>query len=939
MKPTNSLIRALEWSGYLRRKIEMNEQLETELCQDILHPLTPAIIEQWFTQQASGQPVNQPLSTEQCKPVLRKLRNRVFCTLMVRDINGQACFEEVTQCMSFLADLAVKQAYMSIMHELVRTHGEPIDPETGKPMEMIILGMGKLGGKELNVSSDIDLIMLYAQEGETTGRRPLSHHEFYGRLTQRMMPVLSEINADGQVFRTDLRLRPDGDAGPLAWSLDALENYLITQGREWERYAWLKARIIPVKYFEQSAPKEDIAQLKSLCTPFVYRKYFDFDALSSLRQLREQIRQDWQRKALNRNGVDSIHNIKLGEGGIREIEFTVQLSQLIRGGRMPSLQLRGLLPALHAEISMGLITKEEGLLLENAYRFLRRIEHMLQYREDEQTHLLPADPQRFAALAKAMNMETEAFRLQLNEHRQVVSRSFRNAFRIAGMGEESPSVAHDRNHQDIPENIDPPELAQQFFAPENHEYIENRIKALLNSSRIRTLSGSSRTRLKKLLPKLLETAAKTDDPQLTCGNLFDLVEAIAQRSAYIALLAEYPETLARVARIMSASHWAAGYLIRNPILLDGLIDWQTLMQNVDFSHVATQLSKDLDACVLQDGQPDVEQQMNIMRDVQKQISFQLLAQDLSGGLSVEKLADHLSALADLLLEESLRRIWPAVKPKPEKTADEVPDYPRFAVIAYGKLGGKELGYASDLDLVLLFDDPADYALEVYAKLGRRLSTWLSSMTSSGRMYEIDLRLRPDGDAGLLAISVDTFEKYQLEHAWPWEHQALTRARFCAGDKAIGKRFEQIRRNIMLKERDREQLRQDIIDMRAKMRAGHPNNSGMFDVKHDTGGMVDIEFITQYLVLAYSYQYPRLLDNLGNITLLNIAAEGGFIPEELAREVADAYRTLRKTQHAVRLRDQEKARIDNDLLLAEREVVNKLWETVFPGTRTQQSNTA
>ncbi|NLY33718.1 MAG: bifunctional [glutamate--ammonia ligase]-adenylyl-L-tyrosine phosphorylase/[glutamate--ammonia-ligase] adenylyltransferase [Alcaligenaceae bacterium] len=933
MMPTKSLTRALEWSGYLQRKISTNEQLKTELSQDILHPITADIIQQWFT-QASGQPVHQPMATEQCKQVLRKLRNRAFCALMVRDINGLACFEEVTQSMSFLADLAVQQAYMSIMRDLVHTHGEPINPETGRPMEMIILGMGKLGGKELNVSSDIDLIMLYAQEGETTGRRPLSHHEFYGRLTQRMMPVLSELNADGHVFRTDLRLRPDGDAGPLAWSLDALENYLITQGREWERYAWLKARIIPVKYFEQSSPKEDIAQLKSLRTPFVYRKYFDFDALASLRQLRERIRQDWQRKALNRNGVDSIHNIKLGEGGIREVEFTVQLSQLIRGGRMPSLQLRGLLPALHAEIGIGLITKEEGLLLENAYRFLRRVEHMLQYREDEQTHLLPADPERFAALAKAMNMEEPAFRSQLNEHRRVVSRAFRNAFRIAGMGEEPASGSH---HSDTPDNTDLSELIQQFFSPESHEYIENRIKALLNSSRIRTLSGSSRTRLKKLLPTLLETAAKTDDPQLTCGNLFDLIEAIAQRSAYIALLAEYPETLARVARIMSASHWAAGYLIRNPILLDGLIDWQTLMQNVDFSHIATQLSKDLDACVLQDGQPDVEQQMNIMRDVQKQVSFQLLAQDLSGGLSVEKLADHLSDLADLLLEESLKRIWPAVKPKPEQTNEQVPDYPRFAVIAYGKLGGKELGYASDLDLVLLFDDPADYALEVYAKLGRRLSTWLSSMTSSGRMYEIDLRLRPDGDAGLLAISVDTFEKYQLEHAWPWEHQALTRARFCAGDKAIGKRFEQIRRNILLKERDREQLRQDIIDMRAKMRAGHPNHSGMFDVKHDHGGMVDIEFMTQYLVLAYSHQYPRLLDNLGNIALLKIAAEGGFIPEDLANEVADAYRTLRKTQHAVRLRGQEKARIDSNLLLGERKAVDKLWEIVFPGTREQESN--
>ncbi|NLY63854.1 MAG: bifunctional [glutamate--ammonia ligase]-adenylyl-L-tyrosine phosphorylase/[glutamate--ammonia-ligase] adenylyltransferase [Alcaligenaceae bacterium] len=928
MNQHQSLTRALEWSGYLNRRINSSKTLEAGLSQDILQPVTPATIKLWFS-QASGLPDSEPLSVEQCKQVLCKLRNRVFSSLMVRDINQQASFEEVTLGMSALADLAVAQAYCSVMRDMVQVHGEPVDPETGKPMEMIILGMGKLGGEELNVSSDIDLVMLYPQEGETTGRRPLSHHEFYGRLTQRMMPILSEQNADGQVFRTDLRLRPDGDGGPLAWSLDALENYLITQGREWERYAWLKARVIPVRAFANSVPEQAIAQLESLRTPFVYRKYFDFDALSSLRQLRERIRQDWQRKALSRNGVDTIHNIKLGEGGIREIEFTVQLAQLIRGGRIPSLRLMGLLPALHAETEMGLISKQDANRLENAYRFLRRVEHMLQYREDEQTHLLPANNGRLEALAKVMNLSPDEFCTTLTAHRQFVSNSFRNAFRIAGMSEETPDTGNESNHQKNNKPDDLHELSRQLFPEENHSYIENRLNALLGSNRIRALPVSSRKRVGKLLPLLLEAAAKTDNPQAACAGLLDLIEAIAQRSAYIALMAEYPEILARVARIMSASPWAASYLIKNPILLDSLIDWPTLMQDVEFSHIATQLASDLDASVLPDGLADIEQQMNIMRDLQKQVSFQLLAQDLNGDLSVEKLADHLSALADLLLEESLRRVWPAVKPKPDQTNTVIPDYPHFAIIAYGKLGGKELGYASDLDLVLLFDDPADYALEVYAKLGRRLSTWLSSMTSSGRLYEIDLRLRPDGDAGLLAVSVDTFEKYQHEHAWPWEHQALTRARFSAGDKTIGARFEQIRRDILLSRRDTEQLKKDIIEMRRKMRSGHPNNSDLFDVKHDTGGMVDIEFITQYLVLAHSHQYPRLLENLGNIALLGIAAEGGFIPADLANEVANAYRTLRKMQHEVRLRGQEKARINSSLLLPEREAVIKLWSMIFP----------
>ncbi len=442
------------------------------------------------------------------------------------------------------------------------------------------------------------------------------------------------------------------------------------------------------------------------------------------------------------------------------------------------------------------------------------------------------------------------------------------------------------------------------------------------------MSNSSRARLEKLLPAVIQAASHTPLPNAACARLFDLIETIAQRSAYIALLAEFPDTLARVARIMAASPWAASYLTANPILLDSLIEWKSLMEPVNIAATAEQLDKELDACVLHDGTPDVEQQMNVMRDVQRQVSFQLLAQDLEGVLTVEKLADQLSGLADVLLQESLKRVWPLVRPKQIEPDDALYHMPKFAVIAYGKLGGKELGYASDLDLVLLFDDPGDYALEVYAKLGRRLSTWLSSMTSSGRLYEIDLRLRPDGDAGLLAVSVDTFEKYQREHAWVWEHQALTRARFSAGDPQIGKTFERIRRDILLQQRDPDWLRQQVIQMRGRIRAGHPNKTELFDVKHDHGGMVDIEFITQYCVLAYAHQHKKLLENLGNIALLNIAGEVGILDAEHARATADSYRVLRRMQHAVRLKGDEKARIDPSLLKEERAAVCTLWNDVF-----------
>ncbi len=933
MNCIQSLQSALSWSGYLRRRLDARPEIQQQILADSAEPITPTRIEQWSQELAAGVGVDaaatQAWEIEHCRIILRKLRSRLFDTLVVRDTGGEATLEEVTHAMSFLADFAVAQAYRSVMTDMVQVHGAPMDPATGKPMEMIILGMGKLGGYELNVSSDIDLIMLYPEEGETAGRRPLSHHEFYGRLTRRMMPILSDQDANGQVFRTDLRLRPDGDAGPLAWSLDALENYLIAQGREWERYAWLKARIIQVQALEGSAPAPYAQQLESLRLPFIYRKYFDFDTLASLRQLRERIRQDWQRRALSKNGVDTVHNIKLGEGGIREIEFVVQLSQLIKGGRLPTIQEPCLIKALHAEVSAGLIAPEAGSKLEEAYRFLRRVEHFLQYREDEQTHLLPNDQARMAALATVLGLSATDFTTRLAAHRQFVADTFRDAFRIAGLNDDQSNGQQpqtcDTEHRDD-RNLE--DIIKQHFAEHDSDDVEHRLEALLGSSRIRSLSNSSRARLEKLLPAVIQAASRTPLPNTACARLFDLIETIAQRSSYIALLAEFPDTLARVARIMASSPWAASYLTANPILLDSLIEWNSLMEPVNIAQTAEQLDKELDACVLHDGTPDVEQQMNVMRDVQRQVSFQLLAQDLEGELTVEKLADQLSGLADVLLQESLERVWPLVRPKQIQPDDALYHMPKFAVIAYGKLGGKELGYASDLDLVLLFDDPGDYALEVYAKLGRRLSTWLSSMTSSGRLYEIDLRLRPDGDAGLLAVSVDTFEKYQREHAWVWEHQALTRARFAAGDPEIGKTFERIRRDILLQQRDPEKLKQEVIEMRARIRAGHPNKTELFDVKHDHGGMVDIEFITQYCVLAYANQHKQLLENLGNIALLNIAGEVGILNAEHARKTADSYRILRRMQHAVRLKGDEKARIDPSLLTEERAAVCTLWDDVF-----------
>lgn len=950
MPHTSPLERALHWSGALRRKIVGDTEFEQWLIKASAKPVNATTIRRWLD-EIQKQPSALPLSVDDTRRLLRQVRSRIFFTLLVRDINGQAPLREVVSAMSLFADLAVSQAYKSVVADLAETHGMPLDPTTAKPQEMLIIGMGKLGGKELNVSSDIDLIMLYGEEGETTGRRKISHHEFYSRVTQRMMPVLSELDANGHVFRTDLRLRPDGDSGPLAWSLEALENYLITQGREWERYAWLKARPIPCRSHADSDPDSQIAQLETLRIPFVYRKYFDFDSLSAMRALRERIRQDWQRRATAHNGIDTTHNIKLGDGGIREVEFVVQLTQLIRGGRMPSLQQRNLLAALRKQVAAGVIAPEIAKQLEAAYIFLRRTEHMLQYREDEQTHLLPHDPQQRDNLAAAMGMNPDEFESALSTHRAFVNQTFCEAFRIAGMGEtdgdnggqresreyragrsnEAGSDATSRHHNSRSSSATAPDYAglsdqiQQQFG-EHANMLNERVESMLDSHRIRSLSTTSRKRLDALLPAAMSAATKTDYPEQTAIRLLDLIEQIAQRSAYLALLAEYPETLARVSRIVGSSPWASQYLRQFPLLLDSLIEWRSLMAAPDFTQLAQHLHEEMNACVLPGGQPDVEQQMNLMRDQQRQISFQLLAQDLAGELSVEKLADQLSALADMLLAETIHRVWPLVQPK--KLQHENPAPPRFAVIAYGKLGGKELGYASDLDLVFLYDDPRSDAGEIYARLVQRMSSWLSTMTSSGRLYEIDLRLRPDGDAGVLATSVDAFMQYQMSHAWAWEHQAITRARFAAGDAQVGARFEVIRRKVLLMPRDPARLKQEVRAMRARIGAGHPNHSGNFDLKHDRGGMVDVEFTIQYLVLCHAAAQPELLDNLGNIALLRLAAQAQLIPVPLAEQCADAYRLFRKTQHALRLQGAEKARIAPDQFLPQRQAVSALWNLVI-----------
>ena len=982
--PESLISQASNWSRYLTSRLAAETGFKERLAIDIQSSLTPSNIEDWLDQliletipssfSAAKTQVDviknadlrqlleqeelaESLSIEHCKSILRNAKKRIFCTLAVRDICGLASLEEVLFAMSYFADRAIQLAYRSAMLQLIKRHGIAIDPKTDLPLEMLILGMGKLGGKELNVSSDIDLIMLYPCDGKSNidnfGQRTISHYEYFTKLTQRIANILSEATADGFVFRTDLRLRPDGGGSALAWSLEGLDEYLLKQGREWERYAWLKARPITLKAFTNSQDQYYIHQFLSIQLPFVFRKYVDFDTLAALRQLREQIREDWNHRAQSRSLIDTQRNIKLGEGGIREIEFIVQLAQLVRGGQMPSLRQASFFKALNAESQAGIIDDEEKQLLEEAYRFLRRIEHLLQYKNDQQTHLLPEDDEELSQLAQLFNLNLNQFNNLLTQHRQGVSHTFKEAFRIIGI-ETDESAEHITpslpQHKYFDHGLEPTELmdstTQPAHSPSNEseqsgislavedEALINALEPMLDSLRqnyrIKSLNQQAKSRLDSLLPKMMKAVAKAKQPISTFSRLMDLIENVVQRSSYMALLDEYPEVLRRIVRMLDTSPWVAAYITSHPIVLDKLIDWQELLEPIVIEDVIKQLQLDLDASVLEDGSPDMELQMNLMRDLKKQITFQLLAQDIEGVISIEHLADILSLLADKLLEESMMRVWPMVCQRSDPSC--TPALPKFAIISYGRLGGKELGYISDLDLVFLFDDASVEGTEVYTRFARRLTNWLSTMTSSGRLYDIDTRLRPDGNAGLLAVSLDGFENYQLNSAWLWEHQALSRARFSAGDPEIGQRFESLRESILIRKRDLDTLRQGIVAMRQRMHEGHPNRSPLFDLKHDIGGMVDIEFITQYIVLAYSHKFPELIKNLGNITLLKMAGQYKLLPEPLAHRVADIYRDYRAKQHSLRLQGDDRARTDPQSMIKERQAVIDLWNTAFPDAK-------
>ncbi|HKA45360.1 MAG TPA: bifunctional [glutamate--ammonia ligase]-adenylyl-L-tyrosine phosphorylase/[glutamate--ammonia-ligase] adenylyltransferase [Burkholderiales bacterium] len=840
--------------------------------------------------------VGEPADEERLKQALRTLRKRVMLNLIARDLGGTATLAEVIGTTTALAEVAIGCAVTRLDQLLCAQHGHPVADSGRRIQRFHVVGMGKLGGAELNVSSDIDLVFAYPEDGETTGPRSISNHEYFTRLGRKLIAVLSEMTTDGYVFRVDMRLRPYGDGGALAASFETLESYFTTQGREWERYAWIKGRVL-------TGDRE--AELDELVRPFVYRRHLDYNALGALRELHGQIRREVERR-------DIADNIKLGPGGIREIEFIVQLFQLIRGGRVAALRNRPTLAVLPVLGERNLLPARTVSELTEAYVFLRRLEHRLQYLDDQQTHSLPQSDADRALIAESMGLrDYDALARELEAHRARVTRHFQDVFAA------SPDAMHPLAYlwygADDSLKASGELAALGYRQPQT---IGERLKTMRTSPRYRAMPALGQARLDRLVPLAIDTAAAQRYPDATLERLLDLLEAVSGRVSYLALLEEYPRALKQLAAMMSASPWVAQYLTRHPILLDELLDTRTLYAAPDWPAATRRLEAEL-----AEAAGDTEKQMDVLRHFKHVHTLRFIAQDLGGLLPLETLSDYLSDLACVILQQVLRLAWKSVRQAHRAG-------PRFAVIGYGKLGGKELGYASDLDVVFLYDDTAAEAAENYARLGQRVNNWLTTVTSAGVLYETDLRLRPDGAGGLLVSPLESFREYQASHAWTWEHQALSRARYVAGDTAIGNEFEALRVTVLRQPRDLVALRRQVAEMRRKLLDGHPNRSALFDLKHDRGGIIDVEFVVQYLVLGHACRHAELTGNIGNLALLKLAARLELVDEQRALAAHEAYRHLRQMQHSLRLAGEKYARVAPETMLDQRHAVQELWESVM-----------
>ena len=876
---------------------------------------------------------------------LRVLRQLVMERLVTLDCEDNAPLADVTHTVTSLAEFALDRACEEAFEQLDAVHGMPVGTAGGRARFWVV-GMGKLGARELNVSSDVDLIYLYEEDGETAGdaagRGSISNHEYFARCVTRIHALVADVTEHGFVFRIDLALRPHGNSGPPAVPLGALEDYLQAQGREWERFAWLKSRVV--------APRSAVADgsaraLRAVVLPFVFRRYLDYGVFESLRILHRQIREHAGRRSAGR--PQRANDVKLSRGGIREIEFIVQLLQVVRGGQFPELRTRPTLDALTRVAAAGLMPVETAEALSQAYIFLRRVEHRIQYLDDQQTHVLPMDCSdnacaRGADIADAAGDASGAsagvaagcdlawiartmgyahcpdFLAALDAQRELVAQEFDTLLgpsddckgcQVAPGSEADFGVGGSADFDAIALHL-PAQLAQRVAAWRDHP----KVLALRDDARIRLGRLVARTAQWLLEGRVTEEAAL---------RMADWIEPLLRRESYLALLVERPAVHERVLRVLGAARWPSRYLLKHPGVIDELAGDRLLEERFDAETFEQELELRR-ASLARTGEDDEEALLDLLRRAHHGELFRTLARDTEGRLTVEQVADDLSGLADAVLRVTARWCWARLRHRHR-------EQPRFAVIGYGKLGGKELGYGSDLDIVFVYDDEDESAPEVYANFARKLINWLTTTTGEGELYEIDTALRPNGNSGLLVTRIGAYADYQQNRgsntAWTWEHQAMTRARFVMGEAALAPRFDAVREAVITAERDAAGLREEIVGMRKRVAQARPVPEGLFDVKHSPGGMVDAEFAVQYLVLAQARHHPQLVPNVGNIALLQRAEAAGLLPAGLGQAAGDAYRNLRRAQHEARLNERP-TQVPQTQLAADQAAVLALWRAVF-----------
>ncbi len=852
--------------------------------------------------------------------VLRHFRRRV----MVRIAWAQALMlvseESTLQQLSHLAETLIVAARDWLYDACCREWGTPCSDE-GTPQPLLILGMGKLGGGELNFSSDIDLIFAWPEKGTTRGgRRELDNAQFFTRLGQRLIKALDQPTQDGFVYRVDMRLRPFGDSGPLVLSFAALEDYYQEQGRDWERYAMVKARIMGDNDGAYAS------ELRAMLRPFVFRRYIDFSVIQSLRNMKGMIAREVRRRGLK-------DNIKLGAGGIREIEFIVQVFQLIRGGREPSLQSRSLLPTLEAIAQLNLLAEGDAQILRDAYLFLRRLENLLQSINDEQTQTLPGDELNRARLAWGMRVDDwQALTDALDAHMAAVRRIFND---LIGDDESESQDDELSEHwrelwQDALQEDDTTPVLAHLSDDDRH-----RVVALIADFRLelnkRAIGPRGRQVLDHLMPHLLSDVCSRADAPVPLSRLTPLLSGIITRTTYLELLSEFPGALKHLISLCAASPMVATKLARYPLLLDELLDPNTLYQPT-----ATDAYRDeLRQYLLRVPEEDEEQQLEALRQFKQAQLLRVAAADIAGTLPVMKVSDHLTWLAEAIIDAVVHQAWVQMVARygqPKHLADR--EGRGFAVVGYGKLGGWELGYSSDLDLIFLHDCPVDVMTDgereidgrqFYLRLAQRIMHLFSTRTSSGILYEVDARLRPSGAAGMLVTSTESFAEYQKNEAWTWEHQALVRARVVYGDPQLKAQFDAIRRDVLTATREGQTLQTEVREMREKMRAHLGNkHKDRFDIKADEGGITDIEFITQYLVLRDAHAKPKLTRWSDNVRILELLAQNDIMDEHEALALTRAYTTLRDELHHLALQEQP-GHLPLDCFNAERELVRACWQ--------------